>query len=278
MIADLRYWTARMLSSIAASVDGQESSNKPRASQYDEPYVINALAKKYPSVDGGEYRVASMGPGATALQLGISAAFNAAQAAIAFSNQSKAATPNKRCYLDYIRFLVSIAPTSATELLAATVIDSKDRTPTTIANGSGGTGPGAAATATAYRSPVIDPNMDNGAPSIIGVPYFPLSAAAGVPPAVPVAGPDARTIVGNLPLRAQIPVVSDEYIIDFGSSDAPASGALVTAAPAGASRVVVSHPGVVLGPLQWFLLHLWGPGNITAGLAFKGVDMGWWER
>jgi hypothetical protein len=114
------------------------------------------------------------------------------------------------------------------------------------------------------------------APSVYGVPYLPLSTAAGAPPTVPSAGTNARVIVGNLPLRAQIPVVGDEYIITFGNVDP--SGQLVTAAPAGASRVVSYHPPVVVGPGQWFLLYLWSPSNITAGLAFSGLDMGWSER
>lgn len=276
---DLKTWVARKLSNVPASVDGAVGG-PPRSSQYDELFVINALAKKYPAVDGGEYRVASMAPGATTLQLGLSNAFSAVAAALLLMNKTSAGgnIANKRIYLDYIRLLVATAPTAGTSLLAATVIDSKDRTPTTVSSGSGGSGPGTPATATAYISPVTDPNMDNADPSIIGVPYFPMSTAAGAPPAVLAAGPNTRTVVGNLPLRSQIPVVGDEYIIDFGSSDAPGNTSLVTAAPAGASRIICSHPGVVIGPLQWFLLYLWAPGNITAGLAFSGIDIGWWER
>lgn len=279
----MSYWSvrtqvARMLANVAAAIDGDSTQDRLRQSPYDELYVISALAKKYPGVDGGEYRVASMGPQATALQLGISANIAAAAAALLLGNSGAGNSPAKRCYLDYIRFLVTTPPTSGTELLVATSVDSKDRTPTTVSNGTGGTGPGTPATATCYRAPVVDPNMDNPAPAVLGVPYFPMSTAVGAPPAVPAGGPNVRVIVGNLSLRAQIPVASDEYIIDFGSSDAPASGALVTAAPAGASRVVCSHPGVVIGSLQWFILQMWSPSNVTAGIAFKGLDMGWWER
>lgn len=278
ILADIRFWTARRLSAIAASVDGVQSSNKPRGSQYDEQYVISSMAKKYPGVDGGEYRIASMTPSQTALQVGISASYSAILAALAFKNGAAAAqNPGKRCYLDYIRMVVVTPPTSGTELLGATAIDSGSRSPTTISSGSGGTGPGTAATATAYRAPVVDPNMDS-VESAIGIPYFPFSTAAGTPVAIAAASTDARLLVGNLPIRAQIPVASDEYVIDFGSGDPAPSGGLVTAAPAGASRVVCAHPGVVLGPQHWFLLHLWSPSNVTAGLAFKGLDMGWWER
>lgn len=267
-----------MLSAISAACDGGQDSDRIRQSSYDELYVVNAMSKKYPGVDGGEYRTATMLPGATALQHGILAAFDATKACIAFQNSSAAASPSRRCYLDYIRFIVVTAPTSATLWNVTTVIDDKDRTPTTISSGTGGSGPGTPATATAYKSPAFDPNMDNGSPAIVGVPYFPISTAAGLPPAVPAAGANARTIVGNLPLRAQIPVAGDEYLIDFGSGDLATGSALATAAPAGASRIVSSHPGIVLGPKHWFLLHMWGTGNVTAGIAFSGLDMGWWER
>lgn len=276
MDMNLKLWIARMLSVQPPSPDGVEGE-RPRASPYDEPYFIPAMAKKYPSVDGGEYRTATMLPGATSLQLGISATFSAVAAAIAFQNSAQAASYNKRCYLDYIRMLVITAPTSATNLLAALVLDVKDRTPTTISNGAGGTGPGTPATVTAYKSTVFSPNMDQAEVVTVGVPFFPLSTAAGAPPTVPSAGQNARTIEGNISIRAQIPVAGDEYILDFGADNSPSS-ALLTAAPAGASRVVVPLPGCIVGPQQWALLHMWGLSNATAGIAFAGLTMGWWER
>lgn len=260
---------ARMLASAGIGVEGQPSDARgPRMGKYNEMYVINRLLKKYPHIDGGEYRVASMAPGATALQLGLSASFSATAAALLLQNSDVAG--GKRCYLDYIRFLVTTPPTSATSLIAATVLDQINRTPTNVALLA------SPATQTCYKPPVVDPNLDNGSPNIIGVPYFPLSTSAGAPPVIPAAGQGARTIVGNLPLRSQIAVISDEIYLDFGAIDGPA-GALVTAAPAGASKVIAAHPGVVIGPGGWFILYIWGPSNATAGIAFGGLDMGWWE-
>jgi hypothetical protein len=257
-------------------VDGGREGEPVRVGRYNEQYALPLHAKKHHLADEGSYVTSTMLPGATALQHGILAAFDATKAAIVFQNSDSPGKTNAmRCYLDYIRFLVSIAPTSATSGLYASVLDPKDRTPTTLSSGSGGTGPGTPATATAYQSQAFCPNLDE-APNIVGKPFFPLSTAGGLPPAVPAAGPNIRTIVGNGSLRAQIPVVGDEYIIDFGGDVPPQS--LVTAAPAGASRIVSVHPPIVVGPGQFWMLHLWFPGNITAGIAFSGIDMGWWER
>lgn len=273
---NVKNFIARMLASQPASPEGV-AGGPWRSSPYDEQYVIQALAKKYPSVDGGEYRTATMLPGATSLQLGISATFSALAAAIAFQNSAQATTYNRRCYLDFIRMLVITPPTSATNLLGAIVLDVKDRTPTTISNGGGGTGPGTPATVTAYKSTVFNTNMDDTQSPTVGIPYFPMSTAAGAPPTVPAPGQLARTIEGNISIRAQIPVAGDEYILDFGADNSPSS-ALLTAAPAGASRVVVPLPGCIVGPQQWALLHMWGLSNATAGIAFAGLTMGWWER
>jgi hypothetical protein len=221
--------------------------------------------------DEGQIFTATMAPGATALQLGISASFSATAACIAFGNlDSIAGLSNKRCWLHFIEFYVTTAPTSGTSLLFATVVDNVSRLPTTVA------AVGSPATQTAYKVPVNNVNMDSGAQPV-GQPYFPISTAAGAPPIVPAAGGASRTIVGNGNLRGQIPVAQDVYTILFGAPDNP-SGQLVTAAPAGASRVVYAHPPVIIGPQQWFLLHMWAPSNVTAGIAFLGLTMQWAER
>src|SRR5882724_7804452 len=149
---------ARMLSSAAALLDGSASDARgPRYGRYNENFVINSLAKKYPGIDGGEYRISTMLPGATSLQHGISAAYSNAQAMIAFQNGDLAG--GRRCYIDYIRFLVVTPPTSGTSLIAATVLDQKDRTPTTVALVAN------PATATCYKPSVVDPNLDNANPN-----------------------------------------------------------------------------------------------------------------
>lgn len=255
--------------------DGTEQ--RSRGDRYGNAFVRSLVPTKHVLAQQGSYWTSSMLPQATVLQLGLSAAFSALAPAILITNTGQQGDSQaKRTFLDYIRFVVSVAPTSGTSLWYASVTDSKDRTPSTISNGSGGSGPGTPATATAYRSPIVCTNQDL-SPTLVSACYFPLSTAAGAPPAAPAAGPNARTIVGNGLLRAQIPVALDTVTIQFGAVDLPGQS-LVTAAPAGASRIVEPHPAVVLGPGEWYLLYLWAPSNATAGLAFSGLEVGGWDE
>jgi len=251
---------------------GANNEVADRNGRYGEGYVLPLWPNDQMLADEGSFYVSALAPQATALQLGLSANFAAAAVALAFQNTDAGQFDGGlRCYPRYLRMLVSVVPTSATALLFASVLDAKDRTPTTVvAKG------GVAATATCYKEPGVPTSLDQAAPAI-GTPYFPLSTAAGAPPAVPAAGQNARTIVGNGSLRAQIPVAGDEYIIQFGAGDMPGAG-LVTAAPAGASRIVAVHPPIVIPPQAWWLFYLWAPSNATAGIAFSGLEVGWVER
>ena len=243
-----------------------------RKSRYGESYLYSVWPTDQVLADEGSYFISALGPQATALQLGISANFSAIAAALAFQNTEGAQFDGGvRCYPRYIKFLCSVAPASGTALLFASVLDASMRTPTTVVKDGG-----VAATATCYKSPVVCSSLDQ-AEGGKGQPYFPLSTAAGAPPAIAAASQGARTIVGNGSLRAQIPVVGDEYIIQFGMGDHPA-GSLVTAAPAGASRIVVSHPPIVIPPQAWWLFYLWAPSNAATGMAFSGFEVGWAER
>jgi len=222
--------------------------------------------------DEGSLIVGSLGPGATSLQLGLSAAFaGAAPAVVLFNSDSSNYDGAKRLYPRFLKFNVVTAPTSGTALWMATVLDTGNRAPTTVVNLVGGT----PATATAGLVPAVNTSGDVGS-TPVGKAYFPLSTAAGAPPAVPAATQSARTLMGNLNLRTGIPIVGDEVFVQFGMADYPkvfAPAAITTPA-----RETFFHPGVVVPPGGTLLIYLWAPGNVTAGLAFSGMDIGWAER
>lgn len=240
-----------------------------RAGRYGELYVNSVWPTDQILADEGAYYTATLGPGATSLQLGLSAAYSATSAAIVIQNgDSSAFDGGRRIYLRYIRMSVVTVPTSATLWVYTSVIDPTARAPSTVVPLVGGT----PATLTAGKATPISTSLDQGTPSIANV-YFPLSTSAGGPPTVPAASVGARTIVGNGFLRGQIPVAFDEYIIQFGNADYPSSNVIATA-----SRITSIHPPVVISPGGTFLFSMWGTGNVTAGIAFNAMDIGWAER
>src|SRR5690349_19062735 len=88
-----------------------------RASIYGDGYVLPLGVKKHWLADEGSFFTATLAPGATALQLGLSASFSAAACCLAFQNTDTSGKPDsQRCYLDQIRFNVVTPPTSGTSL------------------------------------------------------------------------------------------------------------------------------------------------------------------
>ena len=219
--------------------------------------------------DQGAYFVANTEPGATALQLGISATYSSTLAAFVLKNSSTTTANPVRIYPKFLKTSVVTVPTSAVDWRYAVVVDSTDRTPSTIA------GVASPATHTAYVATVNCTNMAL-SPTAAGVAYFPISTTDGSGGAitVPAAGANARTLVGNALLKGSIPVAKDQYTIQFGA-DVMGGGFQGAAA---LSKHVDYAPPVVLGPAQCMVIYMWGLSNATAGIAFDGVTLAWVEK
>ena len=261
------------------SVDGIESEGYTRLKRYRDIGVESVFPTDHVQADEGSLFLATTLPGATALQLGINATWVATVAAILMYNSDQPVGnggTGKNVLLKRLRLNQITAPTSGTDLRMSVWTDPANYQPTTISNAVGSNppqGPGTPATATAYRAPVNSPNSGYiGAP--VGVPYFPLSTAGGVPPAIPNPGPNARCIVGQQYIKNSIPVVKDEYVIQFGMADA--GGAFQGAAAL--AKGISSSPPVVIAPGHWGIIYLWSTSNITAGNAFDDVLLEWAER
>jgi hypothetical protein len=270
-------WIQRSLAKALGLTNAPSDSRGKRKTIYNEDYVASPWGGELAIADEGALMMTSMLPGATVLQLGINATYAATLPCAVFKNDAPAGS-GIRAHLRDIRFWLTVPPTSGTCALYATVLDNINRAPTTV---SGLGSPGTPGNNTAYLAPTVCTNMDE-TPPIYGKWWFPLSTAGGAPPVVPAQGPSARILEGNGILRAQIPIgtsggASDDYRIVFGANDRP-GGQLVTAAPAGASRIVEPHPAVSVGPQQFFLFYLWSLSNITAGFAFGGLSATHVER
>ena len=243
-----------------------------RLSRYGDQISAPIWGADQGLADEGSVFTASMTPGQTAIQLGLSASFSATAAAFVIVNSP---TNTRRVYLKSLKLSQNVAPTSGTALRYAIALDTIVRAPTTVASGTGGVGPGTPATATAYLAPTNNVNTDispiNGSGAFV---YFPLSSAAGTPPTVPAASAAVRYLEGNGLLKGSIPVVLDQYVLQFGSGDIGGS----FQAAAALAKIVEHAPAVVIGPGCTALIHIWSPSNITAGNAWDGATLTYAER
>lgn len=251
--------------------DGPEAEGYTRLGKYREVKTDGIWATDHSQASEGSLFIATTLPAAIALQLGILAAFDATKGGIVIVNTDQPG--GKSILLKKLKLCQSVAPTSGVDLRYAVAIDPKDRTPTTIASGTGGTGPGTPATATAYKVPVVNANTGCPVQSIAAV-YFPLSIAAGLAPAIPAAGDRVRYTVGNGYVKNSIPVVKDQYTIQFGGADQ--GGTFQAAAALG--KIVEHASPVEIFPGHSCVIHLWSASNITAGNAWDDVLLEMVER
>ena len=252
--------------------DGSESEKALRISRYGDAKTENSWpVTDHLLADEGAYITAAMSSGATKLWLGLSATFVNSAAAFVLSNSDPPG--GRRIYPRRLRLCQVDAPVNGTSLRYSIWTDSRDRTPSTISSGAGGTGPGTPFTATAYQAPTTSTNQDVRV-SPAGLAYFPLSTNVGAPPLVPTPGPAARCIVGQGFLKQSIPVTKDQYILQFGCQDS--GGAFQIAAAL--AHLVAYSPPVVIGPGQCMVIHLWSQLNDTTGSSWDDVALEWFER
>lgn len=251
-----------------ARQDSPDADVPTRLGRYGDVKVESAWPTDHLLADEGSLFVATMLPGATALQLGLSAAYVANAAAIVIQNTD--VLGGKSTYLKKIKMGVLTVPTSGTDLRFAVVIDSINRQPTTLSNGGGanGVGPGTPANATAYRAPLVPTNQNVNIQAVSQV-FFTMSTAAGAPPAIPNPSAAARYIEGNGFIKNSIPVAKDQYVLQFGCAD---NGGTYQAAAA-LAKIVEHVSACPIGPGQSMAIHIWSNGNITAGLALDNITV-----
>lgn len=253
------------------SREGDEA--KWRGGRYGEGRVESIWPTDHLLADEGSYMAATMLPGATAINMGVSAAYDSTIAHLVLANADPAG--GRRLYPRFLELCVSGVGAGSTDFRYALVLDSKDRTPTTISSGTGGVGPGTPAASTAYRAPVVCTNMDVTPNRIAGVPFFPLvDAGTSAGPTVPSAGQFARVIVGNGVLHNAIPTVKSLFILQFGGNGGRQIGFWNGSSLA---RSTTFAPPVVVGPGQFMTLHFWGTSQ-SQGLSFDNFALEWVER
>jgi len=163
------------------------------------------------------------------------------------NSETSTANTSKRIIPDFIKMrLITQAPTSATDWQATTVLDLGTRY---TSGGSTITG--------------VNASTDSSVSSVALVYAGAVTCAAAT---------SSVKLLGTTLLRAQVPVILDQYTIVFGGSEG--GGPIVSAA--GVQNLVFSHPPVIIGPNYALFIHLYGTANAAAP-AWEFV-LGWLEK
>jgi hypothetical protein len=256
---DVLNWgrTGRLLASLAKLADGLPVI--ARASQYGEAISQLLTSKQHVLADEGSYyicRTPTIGTGIAGVTS--LAAYTATSPVLIVTNNNPQGGRN--IWLDYTCLTVTATAASTTSLFMATVLDTTARYSSA---GSGGAGTNlSTALIGPYATNVASPQASNA-----------LVYAGAL---VAVAASSTARILSNRLVRQQIPVVLDQYIINFGT-DAVGGPlppqALSAAVPAVSS---VAHAPVCVPPGGSFLQYYYGA-SMGAAPSFE-VEVGYVER
>lgn len=246
--------TGEVISTISKLADG--SALPPRMGNRGEQFVYSMFADMKALAMEGSYYVAATATPGTGITLSVATGttFSDTQALLVLNNNDSVGTTGRNIYLDFVRIIVTTAPTSASSWSCAYRLDQATR-------GTNGTQLGATGV---YPKPT---NMNVGT-SPAGAAY----ALGGS--AVSVAASSNVRNVGRNTLRGQIPVVLDDITIKFGSADQSAGGVGISQTTVGG--ITVFAPPILIGPGQSFVLNEWAAAR-SAALSGELI-VGWIER
>jgi hypothetical protein len=163
------------------------------------------------------------------------------------NTETSTTNTGKRVYMDYIRVrLISQAPTSASVWYMTIALDNS-----TTRYNTGGT--------------AITPVNVSGDYSKASI----VTMYAG---AVSTTVPGSVRLITSVLVRAQVPVIMDQYMLTFGSVEG--GGADTTSASV--QNRLFGAPPVIIAPSWNMAVTMWGTSNAAAPQ--WEFDMGWWEK
>jgi hypothetical protein len=232
------------------SIVGDGVEKTVRSTRYGDVLVAPLLQKNHMLADEGSYFVTTNPTPATAIAFAVSAAVSETAGYYLFirNGWSIGASDAKNLYLDYLRLITSVAPASGT---AGHFFFKADLASKYTSGGS--------------TLVPVNPNLNSGAASGAIVYAGALTTAA--------ASSSAKLLARGI-FRGAIPVVNDETVFHFGSSE-PA-GAIITGGTS-VQRMSIPVPPIVIAPGYGVGLQLWFPSNASTAAQFE-LELGHWER
>ncbi|HXN32653.1 MAG TPA: hypothetical protein VN894_12360 [Polyangiaceae bacterium] len=241
---DVLNWgrTARLIAKLGALAAGLPAIS--RMTSYGEVVSSILSGKQHQLADEGAYfltRTPTIGTGIAGVTS--LATFTAASPFAIVYNSNPVG--GKNIWLDYLQLTVTATAASTTSLFLATTIDSTQRYSSAGAGGYG----------TNIATILAGPNPTNmgSSSSASGALVY-----AGALVAI-AASPNVRTLCNKL-VSVQIPVVLDQYTLNFGACDSAStvSNSRVALSAAVPTAVTVPHPPVCIAPGSSFLLYYYG--------------------
>lgn len=199
------------------------------------------------ATDGQYFLARSPTPGTGIASLAAPTAFDDTKPFLMIQN----AHPTKVLTLDYIKLTCTAAGTGGSAIHYGHKVDGVNSARYT----SGGS----------VLTPVC-PNMNQGALS---------SALIYCGAIVAAAASAAARLLGHSVMRPVIPVIGDTYLFTFDGTFGAGLGAQAVAGTAVANVIVPSAP-ILIGPTQWYALHIWLPSQSNA--SSYEVELGYVEN
>jgi hypothetical protein len=241
--------TVQRLAGSALLPNNQLIPARSRGSAYAEKAVIpyGGSMRQLSCDEGSEFVANNPTPG-TGVAYALTTAFNDTTGAM-FALYNKNPSGGKTIFPDYLKLLLTAAPTATVSMEFVVKTDTKDRTPT------------------AGNTP-ITPVCTRGDVTDDGGLLLQAFNAAGL--TVPASGPNAKQVC-----RARIPtslgIVGDEYVLQFGAGDpagAPIPG-LTAARATAVGRFTATAKAFGLPPGQWAVIYMWWLTAATTAPSFE---------
>lgn len=234
-----------------AKADGAYNANR-RTTPYGEQYTALLFSTKHGLAEEGSYFMSTNPTIGTAVAGAVSATFVDTVAFFVIQNTGAAGGPF--VFPDFLRLRPTVAPASATNWLYALKLE-----PSSLRTPSAG-------------NATITPVNTNGLSTL--APVARLQAfTGGANLTVAAATSSARTIANGV-ISGVIPVINDELVISFGSTD---PGSTMAGPTATASRRAAAAAPVAIPPGGSLTIAMWGLSNAATGISAE-YEMGHWER
>ena len=226
------------------NADSPNAVANVRLGSYGEVAVNSYFSKKHALAGEGSYYSTVTTPGGQVVVPAIVTTYANTAGVFWFQNNNLAGGPN--AYLDYLKLTCTTVPASTTQFRYAIIRDAAQPLAGTSYLTTNNT---------STAVPLCTSSVGASSKCLVG---YQSAVTANVNTA-----PTANSAVIACGAIGGLPIIGDEFVIDFGGDQAVSYGATTVA-----SRKVSSAPAIVVAPGQQIMIVPWWVGNAATGGKF----------